>query len=163
VSRATFYQHFADKEECLLAAYDQYTDTLLAPLASLASGGESSVDEFVLNVLTSFIAVIQQDVTAARAFFVELDAAGPRARARRRVEREAFLALFAQRHDEFRRHDPSLGPLPELAFEAIIDAAQEIVRDRLDSDRASTLVDLVPDMTLSFLAMIHGAARVNSD
>ncbi|MGN6723642.1 MAG: TetR/AcrR family transcriptional regulator [Marmoricola sp.] len=157
VSRATFYQHFADKEQCMLAAYEQYAELLMSSLAPLVSEDAPTIEIFIDKVVSSYIAVIDQDPTAARAFFVELDGAGPRARARRRRERQAFISLFEARHAEFRERDPSLGPLPPIAYEALVDAAREVVRDRLDTETDPDLAALIPDLTAAFSAMFRGA------
>lgn len=157
VSRATFYQHFAEKEQCMLAAYEQYAETLMAALVPLVAEEMPTVGDFVERVVSSYIGVVVRDPVAARAFFVELDGAGPRARARRRQERQAFITLFEARHAEFRRRDASLGPLPQLAYEALVDAAREIVRDRLDTEADPDLAALVPDLTTAFNAMLYGA------
>lgn len=158
VSKATFYEHFADKEQCMLAAYEQYLRALIAAIAPLVAEDAPTISHFVRNVITRYIEVVGRDLTAARAFFVELDGAGPQARARRRYERQAFTALLAQRHEQFRARDPSLAPLPTIAYEAIIDAAREIVRDRLDTEPEPNLQDLITDLTLTLTAIFQGAA-----
>jgi AcrR family transcriptional regulator len=158
VSKATFYEHFADKEQCMLAAYEQYLRTLIGAIAPLGAEDADTMTNFVRNAITRFIEVIGRDLTAARAFFVELDGAGQQARARRRYERQAFIALLAARHQQFRALDPSLAPLPTIAYEAIVDAAREIVRDRLDSEPEPDLEKLIPDLTLTFAAIFEGAA-----
>lgn len=157
VSKATFYEHFTDKEQCMLAAYEQYARTLIAAIVPPSTEDAPLLEDFVGGVVTRFIAVIDRDLTTARAFFVELDSAGPEARARRRFERHAFAALVAQGHEHARSRDPSLTPLPTIAYEAVVDAVAGIVRDRLDSDPASDLSRLIPDLTLTFSAMFLGA------
>jgi AcrR family transcriptional regulator len=157
VSKATFYEHFADKDQCMLAAYEEFLRTLIAAIAPLAADDSPRLIDFVRSVVSRYIEVTEQDLTAARAFFVEFDSAGPEARARRRFERQAFIALLEERHQHFRARDPSLAPLPAIAYEAIVDAAREIVRDRLDSEPEPRLTDLVPDLTLTFTAILQGA------
>lgn len=163
VSKATFYEHFADKEQCMLAAYEQFLRTLIAAIAPSVTEDAPRMSDFVRNVITRYIEVIGRDLVAARAFFVELDGAGPAARARRRYERRAFTALLADSHQQFRDRDPSLAPLPTIAYEAIVDAAREIVRDRLDSEPEPNLTDLIPDLTLTFTAIFQfqGAATAH--
>ncbi|MGH3263379.1 MAG: TetR/AcrR family transcriptional regulator, partial [Trebonia sp.] len=152
VSKAIFYERFAGKQTCMLAAYEQFLRTLIAAIAPLATDDAPRLTDFVRGVVTRFIEVTGRDLTAARAFFVELDSAGPTARARRRFERQAFIALFAERHRHFCARDPTLAPLPTIACEAIVDAAREIVRDRLDSEPEPDLTELIPDLTLTFTA-----------
>ena len=161
VSKATFYEHFADKEQCMLSAYEEYLRALIGAITPPVAEDTDTMTTFVRNLITRFIDVIGRDLTAARAFLVELDAAGPEARARRRYERQAFTALLAQRHQQVRDRDPSLAPLPTIAYEAIVDAAREIVRDRLESRPEPNLPDLIPDLTLTFAAIFEGAAAAS--
>lgn len=163
VSKATFYEHFTDKEQCMLAAYDQYARTLIAAIVPPPAEEAPLLIDFVRGVVTRFIGVIERDRTIARAFFVELDSAGPEARTRRRFERHAFAALVAQGHEHFRARNPSLTPLPMIAYEAIVDAVAGIVRDRLDSEPASDLSGLIPDLTLTFSAMFLGADAAQAE
>ena len=163
VSKATFYEHFADKEQCMLAAYEQYARTLIAAIVPPPTEDTPLLTDFVRGVVTRFIGAINLDQTAARAFFVELDSAGPEARARRRLERRAFATLVAQGHQHFRARDPHLTPLPAIAYEAIVDAVAGIVRDRLDAEPQSDLTGLIPDLTLTFSAMFLGADAAHAE
>jgi AcrR family transcriptional regulator len=163
VSKATFYEHFADKEQCMLAAYDEYLRTLIAAIVPAAQEDTPLLKDFVRSVVTRYLTVIERDLTAARAFFVELESAGPEARTRLRVERQAFIALVAGGHQHSRARDPSLAPLPTIAYEAIVDAAREIVRDRLDTEPEPNLKALIPDLTLTFTAIFQGAAAAAHD
>lgn len=163
VSKATFYEHFADKQQCMLAAYEHFLHTLIGAIAPVAAEDAPDMTDLVRNVITRYIEVLNRDLTAARAFFVELDGAGPEARARRRYERQAFTALLAERHQYFQARDAMLAPLPAIAYEAIVDAAREIVRDRLDSEPEPNLTDLIPGLTLTFTAIFQfqGAAAAH--
>ena len=158
VSKATFYEHFADKEQCMLAAYEQYLRTLIEVIGTVADDDTPRLEDFVGSIVTRYLEAIRRDLTASRAFFVELEGAGAVARARRRFERQAFIALLKERHQHFLASDPSLAPLPTISYEAIVDAAREIVRDRLDSELHPDLMGLVPDLTLTFTAIFQGAA-----
>src|SRR4051812_15625203 len=42
VSRKTFYEHFADREQCFLAAYDAAVDALFTAVAQRVAAGEPS-------------------------------------------------------------------------------------------------------------------------
>lgn len=157
VSKATFYEHFEGKEQCMLAAYGRYAETLIAAIVPPPDEAAPQLIDFVRGVITRFVGVIERDPTAARAFFVELDSAGAKARARRRFERHAFATLVARGHEHFRRRETSLAPLPMVAYEAVVDAVAGIIRDRLDSDAAADLTPVIPDLTLIFSAMFYGA------
>ena len=162
VSKATFYDHFADKQQCMLAAYEEYLRMLIAAIVPAAREDTPLLIDFVRSVVTRYLAMIERDLTAARAFFVELESAGSEARTRRRIERQVFTTLVGEGHQHFRARDPSLAPLPTIAYEAIVDAAREIVRDRLDTEPQPDLASLVPDLTLTFTAIFQGAAAAHA-
>jgi AcrR family transcriptional regulator len=138
VSRAAFYEHFADKEACLLAAYGRFAERVLAALAARIELG-TSWSEFIEAALAGYLGALQDDLTAARAFIVEMDAAGPSARRRRREEIHAFAALLADRHAEIRAGDPTLGPLSPTAYLTLALGVREFVHDLLESGERAPL------------------------
>jgi AcrR family transcriptional regulator len=54
VSRATFYEHFADKEACLLAAYDQYAQGLLTAMTA-DLGQDTQWSAFIDTALAGYL------------------------------------------------------------------------------------------------------------
>ena len=157
VSRATFYEHFADKQACLLAAYDHFASTLLAAMtANLDTDAPWS--EFIDTTLSSYLGTLERDPIAARAFFVEMEAAGTVARQRRRQAVHAFAALLSHRHDAIRESDPSLGPLPEAVWLAVALAVRELVREALEDGPTPKLTQLAPNVQILVAALINGAA-----
>src|SRR5215467_2697762 len=71
VSRKTFYEHFSDKEECFLAAYD----TNLADLMGATSAGFDRSDDWperVRSGLTAFLEGLASRPAAARMCMVEV-------------------------------------------------------------------------------------------
>jgi AcrR family transcriptional regulator len=162
VSRATFYEHFADKQECLLAAYGHFAAEVMAAITP-------EVDEratwraFVQTTLDGYLAVLQRDLTAARAFLVEMDAAGPVARERRRTATDAFAALLGQRHAAMRARDRSLGPLPQRAYLALALATRDLVHDALERAQTPNLQQLAPDLTIVATAIVEGAAAAQGE
>lgn len=157
VSRAAFYEHFADKETCLLAAYDRFAASLVAAMTSEVDD-ESSWGAFVDATLRGYLDVLEADPVAARAFIVELDGAGPAARQRRRQAIHAFANLLAERHAEMRRRDSSLGPLPKEAYLALAFGIREVIRDTLDGGRPAALKRLAPRLRVLATAVVEGAA-----
>src|ERR1700686_5120567 len=83
VSRAAFYEHFADKEACLLAAYDTFAEAVVSAITR-GMDPDQPWSAFVDATLGGYVDVLERDPTAARAFIVEMDAAGEAARRRRR-------------------------------------------------------------------------------
>lgn len=157
VSPNVFYEHFRDKEECFLAAYEIFAETLLERLATAVS---PTVDwhEFIAAALDTYLSSLEVDRMATRAFNLEMSAAGPVARKRLREGYMAFARLVAERHGAIRRRDPSLGPLPERVYIGFLLGVRELVGDALESDTATPLTDLAPDILRWLTAMLEGAA-----
>jgi AcrR family transcriptional regulator len=156
VSRAAFYEHFDSKEACLLAAYDDFAARLLEAIAT--AGDASSWDDFLAATLDAYLGELERDPVAARAFLVEMDAAGEDARRRRREAIRGFAAVIAERHARIREREPRLGELPETVYVGLSFGVRELVHERLEAEREPRLTELAPDVITWVTAMVEGAA-----
>jgi AcrR family transcriptional regulator len=160
VSRATFYEHFSDKQECLLAAYDHFATTLLTAMTADLDP-DTPWSAFIDIALDGYLGTLERDSTAARAFIVEMDGAGTIARRSRRDGIHAFAALRAHRHATIREHFPSLGPLSEQVWLALALAVRELVREALEGEPTPKLTQLAPSIRTLITAVIEGAAAAH--
>src|ERR1700712_1018447 len=78
VSKRTFYEHFADKEECLMALYADACDGLMAVLRSAGSPAPRW-PERVQVAVAAYLSTLESLPAVTRALLVETQAAGPRA------------------------------------------------------------------------------------
>ena len=151
-----FYEHFRDREECFLAAYAAFSQALLARVAavSLAATGWQ---EFIVSTLDAYLSTLDAEPACARAFLIEINGAGSEARRRRRDMYAAFAALLRARHEEMRRLDPRLGPLPESVYMGLVHAVRELACDRLERGPEGPLTALAPDIVRWIAATVLGA------
>jgi AcrR family transcriptional regulator len=156
VARGAFYEHFADKEACLFAAYDEFAARLIGAMTENL-GDDTGWEEFIENALTGYLTSLDSTPTATRAFIVEMDTAGPAARRRRSNAARGFAELIRQRHARIIERDPSLAPLPDRAYLALALGVRELIREELESKPGTTLMGLAPDMLRWIAAMIAGA------
>jgi AcrR family transcriptional regulator len=82
VSRKTFYELYAGKEECFVAVYEREMERLLAPTLQAFEGDEPWPDR-LRTALGVLLGALAADADAARICFVEVLAAGPLALERR--------------------------------------------------------------------------------
>jgi AcrR family transcriptional regulator len=132
VSRTAFYQCFPDKEACAFAAYDRFIEVLLAALARRASepGGPA---ELIGAMLDGYFATLQRDLVVTRAFLVEFDGLGQKARERRRQALRGIAQYLRYMHEQFRAADPAVAPpFPEDVYLGITYMARELACDALD-------------------------------
>jgi len=78
VSRTAFYRHFADKEDCFVAAVDGTIQFAMAAVTE-AHGRDSTWDGRLIAVFEAFVEQIVAQPAAARACFLEVYVAGNRA------------------------------------------------------------------------------------
>ncbi len=160
VSRGTFYEQFTSKEDCLLAAYEDFAQGLIEAMTS-GIHEDSSWDEFITKTLDGYLGALERDPVAARAFIVEMDAGGERARERRMQAIHGFAALLAQRHRAIQELDPIVGDLPESVYLGLAMGVRELVHERLCRNDPPRISDLRPDVVLWITAMVEGAAAAH--
>jgi AcrR family transcriptional regulator len=85
VSRRTFYEHFRDKEECFLAAYDTGVAILMDTMRAAGDDLRARIG--------AFLRTLAAEPAFARTFVIEVGAAGPRALERRRRVHDAFAQM----------------------------------------------------------------------
>lgn len=156
VSRGAFYELFPDKEACLLAAYDDFAQRLAAAVTGELAD-DTPWEAFIDRLIAGYLDGVERDRVAARAFLVELDAAGPAARARRRQAMRTFATLIAQRHATIIARESRLVPLPERAYAGFVLGVRELVREALEDDVPAT--ELASEIKAWITAMIEGARR----
>ncbi len=162
VSPRTFYEHFKNKEDCLIAAYDAFVEVLLARMGADVAP-DPGWHEFNPSALNGYLETPERDPVVARAFLIEMDAAGPAARRRRRRAYEQFAQLIKARHEEIRRHDASLAPLPDRVYLALAHGIRELVCDALEGAARPQLTDIGPDVRFWITATINGAAAAHEE
>jgi AcrR family transcriptional regulator len=104
VSRKTFYELYASKEECFVAIYEREMERVLTPTLQAFEGTEPWGDR-LRTAIGVLLGTLAADPEAARICFVEVLAAGPLALERRAKAYEALYPLVAPPTDESR--DPS--------------------------------------------------------
>ena len=123
VSRTTFYEQFANKQEAYLAAYDEFGKQFLADMTGVSITTPAEVLAAAADRLVEWGRLRP---LACRAFLVEIHAVGEagfehRDRAMKRAE-ERFDAVAAW----VRSVDPSLAPPPRLVGRAVVAASWEL-------------------------------------
>lgn len=128
VSKRTFYQHFADREECLLATYRVVAEAPLHRIAEAAAGTVGTgrpVREEIAEVTGAYLAAMAEHPLLTRAMLTEVGSAGPVGLAvRREVMRrfaDGLVALAAAGGRELSGGvaQALVGGINELVLEAV--------------------------------------------
>jgi AcrR family transcriptional regulator len=160
VSRRTFYDHFKDKEEAFLAAYDAVVAQLMAGVQAAFAANETFAGR-VRDCLAEFLGFCSSEPRFADMCIVEVLGAGPRALERRNEVMQLFAVLVRAASDAL---DEGSRP-PELTSETIIGGIYEVVYSRILQGRTDELLDLLPDLAYSLMLPYigHAEARREAD
>ena len=159
VSRAAFYAHFADKEDCFLAATAEGRDLMIAQIVSATRAlPAAACDEEVLRVACrAYLAFLAAEPAFARVFYIHMPAAGPRAVDRLDAGTGLFADLNQKWHQRAREHHPEWPSVPSEAYLALAGAAAELVRSMVRAGWTDALPKLEETLVSLHLAIL--AAR----
>jgi AcrR family transcriptional regulator/DNA-binding MarR family transcriptional regulator len=138
VSRKTFYDVFADREDCFLAALEQSVSQVGKVLRD-AYDGEAAWRDGVRAGLTELLVFLDEEPALARLCLVEALGAGPRV-----LERRAqLLEELAEIVDRGRFVTSAVREPPEVSAEGVVGAVFAVLHTRAlerGSDRFSCLL-----------------------
>ena len=144
MSKATFYEHFADKEECILALRDEATQILYEALWDARPGRpRDDAAERMRTSIRAFLQTLADHPELTRTVLVEIIGAGPRAT----HSRDRILQVFVEMID--RENESAARAWPDRRFSSIDDviavagAAVELASRQVRLGPASML-DLQP-------------------
>jgi AcrR family transcriptional regulator len=160
VSRRTFYEHFDNKEECFLAAYDAGVDAMLGAIDDAI--GEATADGPLAIARAGterYLETLAANPAFARTFLVEVLAAGPRALERRAAVHGRFAEQLAVVHAAARSRSSRSAPQPGAhVFRACVGAIYELVTDHVLRHGAESLPSLLDDLVEVERALLIDAA-----
>ena len=158
VSSVTFYEHFAGKEECFVAAFERAVEETRGELRE-AVPDELPWPEQVRAGLEALLAAIVAEPARARMCLVEAGVGGPELRARF----DAALDAAAPKLREGRALDSSPPGLPETLEEATLGGIAWLLRERLEEDDADGVEALLPRLVeLALTPYLGGEAPLVS-
>ncbi len=156
ISRRTFYENFADKEDCFLLAYESASQATLRSIAAATRGVRADDWRQRLAIaLKTYVGILAEDPQLAQVTLIDILGAGPAAL----VIRERVLEQYT---DFYRRLSAracqagAMAPVPDVFLRGLVGAIAEIVQHELLAGRVRELPDLVPTLEQLTLAVLGG-------
>jgi len=142
VARNTFYDSFANKEECFLAASDLAGEEAMRRISEVVRSAPPSWPERIRAGLGAFLNFAASESALARVFVVESLSAGPAAAERYERTVRAVVPFF-----RLGRRDIGHGAaLPPTLEETIVGGIFWVVYQRIVTGRIAELEDLLEEI-----------------
>jgi AcrR family transcriptional regulator len=146
-SRATFYKHFEDREDCFALAYRDASEWLYNRLLG-AARRQPSWREGLRAALAALLEFCANQPAIAKALFVEVHAAGERSLALRRD----LMERLSRALDSARREIPSRQAPPPITSTFMVGAIDTLVCAKLMDGDAERAPEMLPGL-LHFVVM----------
>lgn len=155
VSRTTFYQHFKGKPECFLAAYQSGFDEAIEQLYTDALDHDDWVERLRAGN-RSLLTTLARAPDFARAFFIEVMAAGPEALERRDAIMRQFAGVIAENFARARADRPDLPEVSPRILATVVGGITEFIAIEVRARSFDGLPGLEPEMTQFILSALFG-------
>ncbi|WP_158886637.1 TetR/AcrR family transcriptional regulator [Amycolatopsis anabasis] len=155
VSRKTFYDHFADREDCLLAAYDLCNAALMRHVidAGLQVAAAEPIEQLRAAV-HAYLAFLAASPVLARAALVEGPTVGTVAIEHCAQVRRDLAAMLRAWHEAARRARPDWPQAPDSAFTALAGAMHELAFQQVIAGATDRMLELEPAVMRASAALL---------
>lgn len=151
ISRPTFYEHFANKEDCFLVAFEATAARLRKRLEAAAAAGEDWRQQLRLAI-EDLLRFVAGEPDAARVLVVEARAASAEALLRR----DALLDHFATCIDSLVRDQlPDADSRSAITAAGVVGGVEALLYGRLTKGELSDLEALLPSL-MYFVVLPYG-------
>jgi AcrR family transcriptional regulator len=157
VSKRTFYEHFADKEECLMALYADACDQLMTVLRT-AGSADQAWRERVRVAVTAYLSAMESLPAVNRMLLVEMQAAGPRAYRLRQEKQRQLADTLVAIVEEGRPANPEIPPLSPAMALALVGGLNELLMQAVDpytrTDAATAPLTSLNDTVIQLVSAV---------
>ena len=144
MSKATFYEHFANKEECILGLFDEAATEVMRTMALAADAAGTDAPTRWQAGTRAFLEMLAEHPEWAQTLLVEILGAGERGAERR----DRILAAFAHVLDAENERAARAGLVPRFASPhdpfAVVGAAVELASRQIRLGVPEDIRDLEP-------------------
>jgi AcrR family transcriptional regulator len=160
MSKATFYEHFANKEECIMALFDRAMEVVVASIGEAArDAGHEDAEARLRAGTRAFLTALAEHPEYSQTLLVEIIGAGPRAAARR----DEVLQAFANVIDSENRSAARRGLAPRFAspFDslAIVGAITELISRQVRLGEPEDVMELAPVIDRLIIGVLEASPR----
>ncbi len=157
VAKPAFYEHFVDKQACLIAAYDVAVQDVMAAAAGALSDTAPPAErvEHGVGALLEYVAAHEAQ---SRIVLIEIVGAGPEAVAHMKATHRALADQYVAMREVVRKSYPDYPSLTRVQGMAVVGAVTEPVSEMLITEGADGVRALKDELVtvVAALSMMAG-------
>ena len=155
VARSTFYEHFADKDQCYLEAFDYAAERVLERVLVIGPPPAGDFASPVHAYIASLLELGLEEPGLVRLVAADAEALGPEAAQRQRAIRSRLADGLVALRAFLGRDDPSLAPISQVRALAIVGAIIEVLQHTFYSSGIDALPGLQSELATIVLALLE--------
>jgi AcrR family transcriptional regulator len=155
VARSTFYEHFSDKEQGFLAAFDYAAERVLERVLSLGPPPTGDHPTPVHAYIAQLLDLCLEEPGLVRLVAADAETLGPAAANRQRAIRGRIADGLVGLRDFLRSDQPELTPITHTRALAIVGAITEVLKHSFYTSGVSGLRALEPELAAAVLALVE--------
>jgi AcrR family transcriptional regulator len=156
VSRSVFYAHYADKEDCFLAATREGGRLMSSRMAAAARAVPPGAPEeqALRAAFLAYLTFLAGEPAFARAAYVDAPTAGPMAAEQLDAATRRIADLNRKWHARARSRHPQWPSVPGDAYQALSGASGELIRSMVRAEQTEALPDLAETLMSLHMAVL---------
>jgi AcrR family transcriptional regulator len=155
VARSTFYEYFADKQECFLSAFDYAADRVLERVLAIGPPPAGDYASPVHGYVARLLELCLEEPGLVRLVAADAEALGPAAAGRQRAIRDRLADGLVALREFLRRDDSRLAPITRIRALAIVGAISEVIRDTFYASGIDALPALQAELSTVVLTLLE--------
>jgi AcrR family transcriptional regulator len=162
VSRKTFYEHFENKEDCFIAAYDEGVANLQSVIASAVINAPTWQAR-LRGASKAYTETLAGSPAFARMFVIEAVSVEGKIRQNRDAAFERFVDFYRELLRQARVESPELPDSGRDVFTALLGAVSELSRVTIRNDGPEGLLSLSPTIDKLSWTLLRGLQPIPDD
>jgi AcrR family transcriptional regulator len=159
VARSTFYEYFADKEQCFLETFDYAADRVLERVLAIAPPPAGDYASPVHAYIARLLELVVEEPGLVRVVAADAETLGPAAAERQRAVRGRFADGLVALRDFLRRDNLDLDPITQTRALAIVGAITEVLQHTFHTSGLAALPGLQSELATIVLALLEAPSR----
>lgn len=155
VARSTFYEYFADKQQCFLEAFDYAAELVLQRVLAIGPPPAGEFASPVHGYIASLLELAVEEPGVVRLVAADAETLDPAAAERQRAITARLADALVELRDFLGRDDPRLQPITHVRALAIVGAITEVIQHTFYDSGIEALPALQPELAAIVLALLE--------